>query len=210
MNDTNIGVPILDRPESEAGSLRMLVAIASYGEKNLCFLKEIIADYRKMALQVDIVVLTNAAKNLGPDVDVRVGLPARNPWSLPFAHKPIFAAGADRYDLFLYSEDDIRITGAHVRALLRVTRHLKSDDVAGYLRYESIARGPGGCPMPRRFNWKAVAPKGAPTSRRSKRPRCNCARANDAMPRRSKGPKRLNMCAKSTTIVKQVTQENDK
>ena len=110
MNDTDIGVPVLERLESEVGAMRMLVAIASYGEKNLHFLKQIIAEYRSMALQVDIVVLTNAAKNLGSGVDVRVGLPTMNPWSLPFAHKPIFLAAADRYDLFLYSEDDILIT----------------------------------------------------------------------------------------------------
>ena len=82
MNDAGIGVPILVRPESEADSLRMLVVIASYGEKNLRFLKEIIAEYRGMALQVDIVVLSNAAKSLGSNVDVRVGIPTRNPWSL--------------------------------------------------------------------------------------------------------------------------------
>jgi SAM-dependent methyltransferase len=160
MNDTRIGFPILDRPESEAGSLRMLVAIASYGEKNLHFLKEIIAEYRRMALQVDIVVLTNAAKSLGADVDVRVGLPTKNPWSLPFAHKPIFAAAADRYDLFLYSEDDIRITEAHIRALLRVTRHLQCDEVAGYLRYEVDHAGNRWLPdVHGAFHWKPDAVK---------------------------------------------------
>ena len=156
MNDAGIGVPILVRPESEADSLRMLVVIASYGEKNLRFLKEIIAEYRRMALQVDIVVLSNAAKSLGSNVDVRVGIPTRNPWSLPFAHKPIFAAAADRYDLFLYSEDDIRITEAHIRALLRVTRHLQSDEIAGYLRYEVDREGNRWLPdVHGAFHWKA-------------------------------------------------------
>jgi hypothetical protein len=160
MNDTDIGVPVLERPESEVNSLRMLVAIASYGEKNLRFLKEIIAEYRKMALQVDIVVLANAAKDLGSDVDVRVGLPTSNPWSLPFAHKPIFAAAADRYDLFLYSEDDIRITEVHIRALLRVTRHLQSDEVAGFLRYEVDREGNRWLPdVHGAFHWNPDAVK---------------------------------------------------
>lgn len=158
MNDARIGVRALDRPESETGSLRMLVAIASYGAKNLQFLQKIIAEYRSMALQVDIVVLTNAAKDLGPGVDVRVGLPTRNPWSLPFAHKPIFAAAADRYDLFLYSEDDILITEAHIRALLRVTRHLLPDEVAGFLRYELDQEGNRWLPeIHGAFHWKPEA-----------------------------------------------------
>jgi SAM-dependent methyltransferase len=160
VNDTGIGVPVWVRPESKTASLRMLVAIASYGEKNLHFLKKIIAEYRRMALQVDIVVLSNAAKSLGSDVDVRVGLPSSNPWSLPFAHKPIFAAAADRYDLFLYSEDDILITEAHIRALLRVTRHLQPDEVAGYLRYEVDHAGNRWMPdLHGAFRWKPEAVK---------------------------------------------------
>jgi hypothetical protein len=160
VNDTGIHVPILVRPESEVKPLRMLVAIASYGEKNLHFLEKIIAEYRRMTLQVDVVVLSNAAKTLGPDVDVRVGLPNSNPWSLPFAHKPIFAAAADRYDLFLYSEDDILITEAHIRALLRLTPHLQADEVAGYLRYEVDHEGNRWLPdVHGAFHWKPEAVK---------------------------------------------------
>ena len=128
MNGTN-------RPP-DGRSLRLLVAIASFGDKNLDFLKRIIRDYRNMSMEVDVVVVSNAPKNLGPDVRVVVGLPSKNPWSLPFAHKPIFAENANAYDLFIYSEDDMAVTEANIRAFLQLTPQLETDEIAGYLRYE--------------------------------------------------------------------------
>jgi len=116
--------------------LRLLVAIASYGEKNIGFLKQIIQRYRSMAIEVDLVVLSDAPKALGAGVKVVVGLPSSNPWSLPFAHKAIFAQNVDRYDLFVYSEDDMEITQENIRAFLRIQDVLQPDEIAGYLRYE--------------------------------------------------------------------------
>lgn len=116
--------------------LRMLVAIACYGERNLPLLRRVIAGYRAMSLRVDVVVLSEAPKDLGPDVRVLVGLPSRNPWSLPFAHKRLFVDLADDYDLFAYSEDDMEVTQRHVDAFLRVGPLLAQDEIAGFLRYE--------------------------------------------------------------------------
>jgi 2-polyprenyl-3-methyl-5-hydroxy-6-metoxy-1,4-benzoquinol methylase len=116
--------------------LRLLVAIASYGEKNIGFLKRIVQTYRSLAKEVDLVVLSDAPKDLGAGVKVVVGLPSRNPWSLPFAHKAIFAQSVDRYDLFIYSEDDIDVTEANIQAFLSATPQLETEEIAGYLRYE--------------------------------------------------------------------------
>jgi 2-polyprenyl-3-methyl-5-hydroxy-6-metoxy-1,4-benzoquinol methylase len=113
-----------------------LVAISSYGEKNLEVLKGIIQTYRSMTMEVDVVVVSEAPKDLGSEVQVVVGLPARNPRSLPFAHKRIFAENVDRYDLFVFSEDDIGVTEKNIQAFVRATAHLKSDEIAGFLRYE--------------------------------------------------------------------------
>jgi 2-polyprenyl-3-methyl-5-hydroxy-6-metoxy-1,4-benzoquinol methylase len=121
--------------------LRLLVVIASYGEKNLDCLKNIIRTYRSMALEVDVIVLSNAGKDLGPGIKVVVGLPAKNPWSLPFGHKKIFADNADAYDLFIYSEDDMAVTERNIQAFLELTPRLAPDEIAGYLRYEV---GPSG------------------------------------------------------------------
>ena len=70
-----------------------------------------------------------------------VGLPSNNARSLPFAHKKLFAENLDRYDLFIYSEDDIDITEAHIGAFLHVSKVLKPDEIAGFLRYEMDTAG---------------------------------------------------------------------
>lgn len=116
--------------------MRILVAIANYGTKNKGFLDTVIKEYRSMSYRIDIVVLSNIPKELGSDVEVRVGLPSKNPWSLPFAHKKLFVEKANDYDLFIYSEDDTLITERHIRAFLDVTRVLPEQQIAGFLRYE--------------------------------------------------------------------------
>jgi SAM-dependent methyltransferase len=121
--------------------MRLLVAIASYGEKNIDFLKSIIRRYKSMPMDVDVVVLSEAPKHLGPEVEVVVGLPSRNPWSLPFAHKKIFADRVDQYDLFAYSEDDMEVTEANIYAFLDATAALEPEEIAGHVQYEIDSDG---------------------------------------------------------------------
>ena len=116
--------------------MRILVAIPNYGTKNMGFLHTVIKEYRSMSYQTDIVVFSNILKELGPDVEVKVGLPWKNPRSLPFAHKKLFAERANNYDLFIYSEDDTLITERHIKAFLDVTCILPAHKIAGFLRYE--------------------------------------------------------------------------
>ena len=127
-------------------TIRLLVAIASFGEKNLGFLQRIIRNYQDMPMAVDVVVFSDKPKNLGRDVKVMVGLPSKNPWSLPFAHKDYFARNIERYDLFIYSEDDMAVTEKNIRAFLRVTPELKPGEIAGFLRYE--LNKSGNCSLP--------------------------------------------------------------
>ncbi|MEF7616691.1 methyltransferase domain-containing protein [Aquincola sp. MAHUQ-54] len=138
--------------------LRMLVAIACYGERNLPLLRWVIAGYRAMSLSVDVVVLSDAPKDLGPDVRVVVGLPSKNPWSLPFAHKRLFVEQAEAYDLFAYSEDDMEVLQRHVDAFLRISPLLADDEIAGFLRYEVDREG--GVWLPEAhgsFHWKPAS-----------------------------------------------------
>jgi 2-polyprenyl-3-methyl-5-hydroxy-6-metoxy-1,4-benzoquinol methylase len=136
--------------------LRLLVAIASYGNKNIEFLKRIIRNYRTMDMEVAIFVLSEAPKDLGPDVNVLVGLPSRNPWSLPFAHKKVFAENLECYDLFVYSEDDVEVTEENIHSFLRVTPLLDPDEIAGFLRYETDASGNVSFPEAHGpFHWNA-------------------------------------------------------
>lgn len=145
-----------DSNDSDSSPLRILVAIASYGTSNDRYLEQIIGEYRSMAFDVDIVLLSNLDKTLGRGIECRVGLPAKDPWSLPFGHKQLFADRCDQYDLFIYSEDDILITERTLRAWLEVTAELQDDEIAGFLRVEFGADGARNYPdVHAHFHWDA-------------------------------------------------------
>ncbi len=134
-------LPRFDRPLIRIRTMKILVAIANYGTKNMGHLNTLIQEYRSMPHDVDIVVLSNVPKNLGPDIEVIAGLPTKDPWSLPFGHKTLFAERADDYDLFIYSEDDTLITEQNIRAFLDVTNVLPKREIAGFMRYEVDSSG---------------------------------------------------------------------
>ena len=121
--------------------MKILVAIANYGTKNETYLRQLLAEYLRMPFEVHVVVLSNIPKDLGKDVEVRVGLPAKNPWSLPFGHKQLFAERVSKYDLFIYTEDDTLITEHNIRAFLETTKIFPRDKIAGFLRYEKSPNG---------------------------------------------------------------------
>lgn len=121
--------------------MRILVVIASYGTKNDTYLHQLINHYHSFPYALNIVVLSNQQKFLPPGVELVVGLPSRNPWSLPFAHSHLFAARKDSFDLFIYSEDDTPISLRGLEAFLRYTDQLPSNLIAGFLRYEAAPDG---------------------------------------------------------------------
>lgn len=134
--------------------MRVLVAIANFGTKNRRFLDRVIREYRSMSFPVDIVVLSDRPKDVGEDVEIRVGLPSGDPWSLPFAHKSLFSEKKDDYDYFIYSEDDTLLTEASIRAFMNITRVLPPDRIAGFLRYEQDAHGNRFCTsVHSHFHW---------------------------------------------------------
>jgi SAM-dependent methyltransferase len=125
-----------------ATRMRILVAIASYGVGNDQYLAKLVAEYRAMAFATDIVVLSNIPKNVAPGVEVMVvDLKGKNPWSLPFPHKQLFADRLNDYDLFIYSEDDTLLSEKNICAFLRVSAVLPENEIPGFLRFE---RGPLG------------------------------------------------------------------
>lgn len=121
--------------------MRVLVVVASYGKANDRYLARSVKEYHSMPFRVDVVVLSNENKAVPPGVELVVGLPDKNPWSLPFAHKRILADKAADYDLFIYSEDDILITERNIRAFLLLSASLPEDEIPGFLRFET---GPDG------------------------------------------------------------------
>ncbi len=121
--------------------MRVLVAIPSYGVRNNVYLSRLLKAYRAMTHDVDVIVLSDMPRDLGPKVEVVSGRPGKDPRSLPFAHKQILADRLDDYDLFIYSEDDTLIEQRNIDAFLEMTEVLPSHQIAGFLRYEEDAAG---------------------------------------------------------------------
>ncbi len=121
---------------------RVLVAIANHGTKNRHFLDRLLAEYRSMKkYELDLVVLSNVPKDLGDDIEVLLGMPSENPYSLPFAHKKLFSERSNDYDVFIYSEDDTLLREKHIDAFLEESQALPDDCIAGFMRYELDAQG---------------------------------------------------------------------
>jgi 2-polyprenyl-3-methyl-5-hydroxy-6-metoxy-1,4-benzoquinol methylase len=134
---------------------RVLVAIASYGTANDLYLREVIAEYQKMSVQTDIVILSNIRKQVPANVALRVvDLKGRNPWSLPFVHKQLFAEQLNEYDIFVYSEDDMLLTERNLRAFLDLSATLPDNEIPGFLRYEKGTGSERNFPeLHGRFRW---------------------------------------------------------
>ncbi|MFT4648897.1 MAG: SAM-dependent methyltransferase [Planctomycetota bacterium] len=122
--------------------MKILVAIANHGTKNRGFLDRLLAEYRSMPWQLHIVVLSDAPKtDLGEDVEVLVGAPSEDPWSLPFAHRKLFVERQEDYDLFIYSEDDTLLTERNLRSWVEIQPLLADDQILGFLRFETYRNG---------------------------------------------------------------------
>ncbi|MBY6155182.1 class I SAM-dependent methyltransferase [Vannielia litorea] len=127
------------RPATKAegtGKMKILVAIANYGDTSGKFIHQLIDSYRSFSCEVDIVALSNVEKEVAEGVEIRVGLPTANPWSLPFSHRDLFVERQDDYDLFIYSEDDTLITEDHISAFLQAQEALPEGYIAGFVRHE--------------------------------------------------------------------------
>ena len=116
--------------------MKILIAIASYGEKNDTYLNTLLQSLREIPYEKDIIVQSNIKKDLGDDIQCLVGLPNADPRSLVFAHRQLFIDNLHNYDLFLYTENDILITQQNIEAFLNISKVLPEDQVLGFVRYE--------------------------------------------------------------------------
>jgi 2-polyprenyl-3-methyl-5-hydroxy-6-metoxy-1,4-benzoquinol methylase len=138
--------------------MKVLVCIASYGTNNDIHLAKVLATYRAMPYETDIIVFSNIDRDLGDDITVLVGLPTKDPWSLPFLHKQVFADHIDQYDVYIYSEDDILLSSHNIDAFLTVSSVLPSDELVGFFRYEKDNAGRIFYPDAHRcFHWDATS-----------------------------------------------------
>lgn len=121
--------------------MNILVAIAYHGTKNEKHLHKLLKTYREMPYNVSIVILSNIDHDLGSDVEVIVGYPSSNPRSLPFAHRTLFRDRMDKFDYFIYSEDDTLVRTFNIEAFIKASKILPSTEIAGFLRSETEPNG---------------------------------------------------------------------
>ena len=138
--------------------MKILVTLANYGTRNDVHLHRVLTEYSAMSHHVDIVVLSNQPKDLGPNIEVCVERPKGNPWTFPFAHKKILAERCNDYDLFIYSEDDTLISETNINAFLEAVEVLQEDEIAGFLRYETALDGKIHCSsVHSHFHWDPMS-----------------------------------------------------
>ncbi len=140
--------------------MRILVGITSYGLNNEAYLTRIINTYENMSKKVDITVFSNIPRKLGRRVEVIVGLPNKDPWSLGYAHRKTFMERANEYDLFIYSEDDIEILESNIEFFLKANAVVGANEIPGLFRYEIDASNRIRYPdVHDRFHWDPTSVK---------------------------------------------------
>lgn len=145
----------METDQSSSRRLKLLVTIGCFGGKNLDFLAELIRSYKAMPMDVDIVVISEALRDYGPEVETVFESPETDPWFVPFGHKRVLSERVENYDLFIYSEDDMLATERNIRAFLDLSPLLAPDEIAGFLRYEIDRAGNWSFPeVHKSFHWK--------------------------------------------------------
>lgn len=133
--------------------MKILAAVANYGNGNQGYLQQVLAALQAVG-DTRCVVLSNIPKTVPAGVELRVGLPSRNPMSLPFAHRRLFAERVESFDLFIYTEDDTLVTGRNVRAFCDASSVLPDGALPGFVRSETAPDGTVYCSTANhRFHW---------------------------------------------------------
>lgn len=118
----------------------IFIAIASYGTAQDHYLERLLEEYRKLRMHNRVVVMSNQNKPV-QGAEVLVGLPSRDPYSLPFAHRKVFVENAEKYDFFVYTEDDTFFTEKHIESFLEMQAKLDGNEILGFIRSETSPEG---------------------------------------------------------------------
>ncbi|KKQ53542.1 MAG: Methyltransferase family protein [Parcubacteria group bacterium GW2011_GWD2_38_11] len=119
---------------------KILVCIPSYGSGQVEYLKTILREYNSMHFDIDVAVFLTDDINLSEFDNIRIKKFRFDPsigLMLPHQHKEYMAENVDKYDLFIYSENDILITERNIRYFLQYSQKLKGTPfIPGFVRFE--------------------------------------------------------------------------
>lgn len=121
---------------------KVLVVIPNYSDKQLIYLDRVIDGFKKINKQkyvIDIVVHSNIPIDRN-DITIKLhNEPPDNGWNwLPWECRKTIYINKDRYDLFLYTENDHLYTENNLDAFIKATNILSDDLIAGFIQYEEF------------------------------------------------------------------------
>ncbi len=128
--------------------MKVLVCISNFGNHQLKYLRKVVQEYDRMAsddFSIDIIIDTTAELEVSKvsgslNISQRIHKPAVGK-ALAFAHRSHVIERSDRYDLFIYSENDILISLENIRAFLNISSQIPGNYITGFLRYEIREEG---------------------------------------------------------------------
>ncbi len=124
--------------------MKIAVHITSFYGKNykkrINFLKKIIKNYKIINKKIDIFIHTNKASKRLKSKNVKFilhNLDNKNPFYLSWLSRPIMEKQKDKYDCFIYSEDDILFSKKNFKYWLKYKQVcLKNNHNLGFIRIE--------------------------------------------------------------------------
>jgi len=122
--------------------MRILVCIPSWGTKNSSHLNRILSEYDDIAQKYDVDILLF----LTDDLDVsrhnnvnikKIFFPREIKYLLVHQYKRYMSARLNKYDIFIYSEDDILISKKNIDSFMSLSKDLSGTNlVPSFIRYE--------------------------------------------------------------------------
>lgn len=127
---------------SKENKSKVLVVIANYGNKQIQYLKRVLQEYNRFKkYKINVILLnTEYVKDLKYS---RLGIrqeifdKSLGYW-LAHKHKKFIFENKDKFDIFIYSENDILITEKNLDVFVTHSKNLENTNyVPGFLRYEA-------------------------------------------------------------------------
>lgn len=125
--------------------MKTLICVANFGEKQLSYLDIVLRQYDSFSphlFSIDVILfstskhdeLIKSYKNLNIK---EIVYPESTGTLLPSKHKEFFKTERSNYDLFIYTENDIRVTESNVKTFLDMTEICKGTKyIPSFLRFE--------------------------------------------------------------------------
>ena len=119
--------------------MKVLLAISSYGTNQQQYLHRILDEYNNMPYNIDCYIYTTQNNNTDKYKNLNI-TQIINPLSIgegnAWAHRKLFKENKDKYDLYIYTENDHLLTQTNIETYLSLTNELPDNKMISFLQYE--------------------------------------------------------------------------